>query len=123
MQSDDPRSTPAPGWTEGPYTLVGDDVIARDDERFLREGDMPRPIILADVDEDGAVSATERRANGHLFAASWDLAIALRDLLERYVGLINSGDAGFWDPEGEPEVIAARAALAKAAGKGERDGE
>lgn len=45
-----------------------------------------------------------------------DLCKALDGLLERYVELINSGDAGFWDPEKEKEVIAARAALAKARG-------
>lgn len=37
---------------------------------------------------------------------------ALQSLLDRYLELANSGDAGFWDPEEEPEVIAARAALA-----------
>lgn len=36
---------------------------------------------------------------------------ALEDLLERYVGLVNA-DASKWDPETDPEVIAAREALA-----------
>ncbi len=36
---------------------------------------------------------------------------ALVAILDRYVGLANSGDAGFWNPEDEEEVIAARAAL------------
>lgn len=36
---------------------------------------------------------------------------ALRGLLDRYTGLVNCGDCGFWNPENEPEVIAARAAL------------
>ena len=36
------------------------------------------------------------------------------DLLERYVTLVNSGDCGFWDPEAEEGVKAARAALAAA---------
>jgi len=36
---------------------------------------------------------------------------ALAGLLARYVGLVESGDAGNWDAEEEPEVIAARAAL------------
>jgi hypothetical protein len=39
---------------------------------------------------------------------------ALEAMVERYVGLANSGDCGFWDPETEEEVIAARAALALA---------
>lgn len=36
---------------------------------------------------------------------------ALQALLTRYTNLINSGDAGFWDPETEQVVIDARAAL------------
>ncbi len=36
---------------------------------------------------------------------------ALSAILDRYTGLVNSGDAGNWDSETEPEVIAARAAL------------
>ena len=39
------------------------------------------------------------------------VAKALTGMLERYVSLVNSGDAGHWDCETEPEVIAARAAL------------
>jgi hypothetical protein len=38
---------------------------------------------------------------------------ALRDMLDRYVGLVVSGDAGNWDAEQEPEVIASRAAIKK----------
>lgn len=45
-----------------------------------------------------------------------ELLEALQGMLERYVSLVNSGDAGFWDCETEPEVIAARAAIAKAGG-------
>lgn len=37
---------------------------------------------------------------------------ALEGMLNRYVGLVESGDAGNWDAESEEEVIAARAALA-----------
>ena len=37
---------------------------------------------------------------------------ALLGLLNRYVDLINSGDAGSWNPEEEEVVIAARRALA-----------
>jgi hypothetical protein len=38
---------------------------------------------------------------------------ALARLLERYVGLVNCGDCGNWDPEIEPVVIAARSAMAR----------
>ena len=41
------------------------------------------------------------------------LTAALSDLLKRYVALANSGDCGFWNPEIEKVVIAARQELAK----------
>jgi len=45
------------------------------------------------------------------------LVQALTQLLERYTQLVNCGDCGFWDPETEPDVIAARAALQSATGQ------
>ncbi len=39
------------------------------------------------------------------------LVAALEALAATYADLANSGDAGFWDPENVPEMIAARAAL------------
>ena len=39
------------------------------------------------------------------------LKAALRGITEHYIQLVNSGDAGSWDGEKEPEVIAARQAL------------
>jgi len=39
---------------------------------------------------------------------------ALTELVERYTELINSGDCGFWDPEKEHQVKAAREALRNA---------
>lgn len=39
------------------------------------------------------------------------LEAGLRDTLDRYTTLANSGDAGFWDCNEEPHVIAARALL------------
>ena len=41
------------------------------------------------------------------------LHAACRALLNRYLALVNSGDAGNWNPEEEPEVIAVRRALSK----------
>lgn len=49
------------------------------------------------------------KASGHN-----ELVAALREITERYVDLVNSGDCGFWEPEDEKPVKAARAALAKA---------
>lgn len=40
-----------------------------------------------------------------------DLNAALRNITERYCDLVNSGDAGHWNPEKEKEVIAARKAM------------
>jgi hypothetical protein len=44
------------------------------------------------------------------------LRLALEDFLKMYVGNVNSGDWGHWNPEEDEEVIAARAALAGKAG-------
>ena len=40
-----------------------------------------------------------------------ELTDALSGLLTMYVGMVNSGDCGNWNPEEEKEVIAAREAL------------
>lgn len=40
------------------------------------------------------------------------LRAALTRFLEMYISCVQSGDWGFWDPEKDDEVIAARAALA-----------
>lgn len=53
-------------------------------------------------------------ANGRVMAAAPDLYESLAALLASYTSLVNCGDCGNWDPETEPAVIAARAALAKA---------
>ncbi|MBW3095668.1 hypothetical protein [Pseudohoeflea coraliihabitans] len=55
-------------------------------------------------------------ANARLIAAAPDLLEALEGLLAKYTELVSSGDCGSWDPEKESEVIAARAAIAKAKG-------
>lgn len=64
---------------------------------------------MADGDEPGwrerEVARTSNGNNDPL------LIKALRELLDHYVGLVNSGDAGNWDPEKEGEVAQARAAL------------
>ena len=52
-------------------------------------------------------------ANAQLIASAPDLYKALDALLTRYVGLASSGDCGNWDPETEPEVIAARTLLSR----------
>jgi uncharacterized SAM-dependent methyltransferase len=49
------------------------------------------------------------------------LEAGLRTMVGHYVELAGSGDCGFWDPEKEPEVIAARALLSPAS-EGKTDG-
>ena len=44
-----------------------------------------------------------------------DLRAALQNLLDHYVELVESGDAGFWDVEKEQVVIDARDVLARSA--------
>lgn len=46
--------------------------------------------------------------------ATPDLYEALKFFLEDYIKLVNSGDAGFWNPDVDPVVIKAREALSKA---------
>lgn len=71
--------------------------------------------------ECGRNPTPEAEAEGErlalLFSAAPELSMALRGMLARYVELVKSGDAGHWNAETEPEVIAARAAIAKADGK------
>lgn len=52
-----------------------------------------------------------RAAIAALQTENESLRRALEDMTRRYVDLAGSGDCGFWDPEAEEEVIAARAAL------------
>jgi ribosomal protein L16/L10AE len=47
------------------------------------------------------------------------LVAALEGTLGKWVALVESGDAGFWNAEEEEHVKASRAALAKAKGKQE----
>jgi hypothetical protein len=72
--------------------------------------------VLTDIIADVILAERERMqiANAHLSDAAPELLAALSALLERYVGLVESGDAGFWDAEAEEEVINARDAIAKA---------
>lgn len=59
----------------------------------------------------------ELEANARLISASPEILEALQGMVKKYTELVESGDAGFWDAEKEPEVIAARAAIAKALGE------
>lgn len=92
--------------TQGPWTYnrLGN---IRSPKHVLAQ--MPPNLYFAE-----GMTEAEIDANGYLMAAARETTAALQVLLHRYVTLASSGDCGFWDPETEPEVIAARAALAKA---------
>jgi hypothetical protein len=61
-----------------------------------------------EVDEDGFVGLEEGE-----YVRLRAIEQAARKLLDHYVALVNSGDAGNWDPETEPVVAALRAALSQ----------
>jgi hypothetical protein len=49
--------------------------------------------------------------------AAPDLLEALKGVTDLYCELVNSGDAGCWNPETVPNIVIARAAIAKAEGR------
>lgn len=101
------------GPTPGPWTV----------EEYGDE-DCPELVIHSDSENCICFMATPGShgypaniaANARLIAASPDLLIALNGIIKRYAELVDSGDCGFWEVEGETEMITARAALAKATG-------
>lgn len=78
---------------------------------------------MDDVERIAALECENRAAGRNLYhmqeasaAIATDnvrLRKALSTFLTEYVALVESGDAGFWDVEKEPKVIAARALLNK----------
>ncbi len=66
---------------------------------------------LLDTFEEGSLTRVIMDSHASLSAEKEALVKALGDLLGHYTQLVNSGDAGNWDPETEPVVIAACAAL------------
>lgn len=111
-------SAPAPKVTHGPP--------GRDGERLCWLVVNQAGKLLAILDSQSeAYFYIQNRGHAHgavRFLSSFDYAaapallVALQSLTERYTRLVNCGDCGNWDPETEPEVIAARAAIAKAGG-------
>ena len=72
----------------------------RTDAKQHNMGSVTNPHYVVDADDMRDLE----RANARLREA-------LEMILERYVRLVESGDAGNWDAEAEPDVINARAAL------------
>jgi hypothetical protein len=61
-------------------------------------------------------SGNEAKEYASLFQSAPNLLQALEAMLKSYTDLADCGDCGRWDYNSEPEVIAARAAIAKAKG-------
>lgn len=102
--------------TPGPWVLDGHNmssilkcVVAKSDPKACH--------LTGDYDIIARCFSDNWRNDARLIAAAPDLFEALTGLLEHYLSLANSGDAGFWDPEKEAQVIAARSAIAKAEGR------
>lgn len=93
-----PLHTPGP-WTDDERGFLGSD------GRMVGEWEPGKPA----AEEYPRVMADRR-----LRAAAPELLEALEAITAHYVAGVNSGDCGFWNPEEEPQVIAARAAIAKA---------
>ena len=95
------KYTPGP-WTVNEYREVLD-AQGRTICRVYLDGDR-KPVATA-------------KANARLMAAAPELLEALEATTAWIVELAASGDAGIWDGEDMDEVIAARAAIAKARGQ------
>jgi hypothetical protein len=55
-------------------------------------------------------------ADAKVMAAAPEMLTTLKLFVETYVGLVNSGDCGNWDPETDAIVMVARAVVSKAEG-------
>jgi len=112
-----------PSFTPGPWELVTVQTSCGICHKIgpfpsKREGDSARHACLyADYPSKGNPADDELEANARLISAAPDMYEALKALTDLYIELANSGDCGFWDPEKQPEIISAHAALAKAEGK------
>jgi hypothetical protein len=104
----------APSFTPGPWS-AGRDSNYPSSFGIIEGASFPISYVLWATDVTYEMGK-QRDRDAHLIAASPDLFAALETFVAEYVELVESGDAGYWDAEAEPKVIAARAALAKARG-------
>jgi hypothetical protein len=115
------RSTHTPGPWSVPHFATAKDESDCDCTYVLAEGYFGA-VCSVHIDNGKAICdggndappVEEAKANARLIAAAPDLLAALQAMLERYTALVNSGDAGNWDPEIEDAVVDARAAIKKA---------
>lgn len=100
-------------FTPGPWEAVN-----RDTCQFIYAKGYERAICQVDSYSKGfGPDRDERDANAHLIASAPDIYEALEKQLKNWIELIESGDAGHWDPEEDAHVISMRAVLAKARGE------
>jgi hypothetical protein len=74
------------------------------------------PLHIKSAFGDAAIvsSGNVHAERDELEVLNGELLEALQNLLTKYVRLVESGDAGFWNAEAEDEVIKARSAIRKA---------
>ena len=100
--------------TPGPWSAVCRHVSYKggewpEDEFLQWEVEGPKAVMYG--------RGTFYQSDANLVAAAPELLAALKAFLDMYLSGANSGDWGNWDAEKDPEVIAARAAIAKAEGQ------
>lgn len=96
--------------TPGPWEHKKDG----DEWRIRQKGSVKK--VFGGTTERPVCEVVNSLADARLIAAAPELLEALSGMLERYTELVNCGDCGNWDAEQEKEVVASRAAIAKAKG-------
>lgn len=98
--------------TPGPWILADEGKINNRAIVMVGNGRFRKQIIIRDPEEMNSPTADAR-----LIASAPELLEACKAILNTYMRLANSGDAGNWDSEADKEVIQAKLAIAKAEGK------
>ena len=100
--------------TAGPWKVSDD--LTKDGTPIVRAVRTNEAVCYSPISRviyERGPSKTEM-ANARLIAAAPELLEALQGFLDMYVRLVNNDGSGACDPEYDPHVIAARAAIAKA---------
>ena len=95
---------------------IGKALLPADEQQLRNDrADLIAMLKQSQADHKNAVAGWEKSVdhNTELRARITKLETALTQLLNHYVSLVESGDAGFLDCEKEDVVIQARAALAE----------
>jgi hypothetical protein len=100
-------------WSVSRWSETGGDQPENTGDCYINNGVCDIAYLATHRVDD--VDMTE--ADAILLASAPVLRNALQRMVDRYVSLVNSGDCGFWNPEDESDVIAARNALAQSRGR------